>query len=201
MEYTDEAIKKRKNRITKIKSVFSILIYICLIPLLIYNITLIIQSVINPNETPSFFGIKTYVIISGSMLPELDIGDIVIVKDEEQSEYKEGDIISFREDENVITHRISKIIEENGVKKYVTKGDNNNTEDLESIEREQIEGKVIGKISFLGKLALLLQGKIVIITIVILLYLYISISIKIKNKKKIRRKKRVEYEKLNKEDK
>ena len=84
---------------------------------------------INKSETPNFFGIKTFVIISGSMEPNLKISDIVIIKRCEQNELKENDIISFRSGQSVITHRINKIIEtENGVE-YITKGDNNNTKD------------------------------------------------------------------------
>ena len=80
MKYTNDAIKRRKNIEDNIKKRFNIIIYIILIPILIYNISLIIQSLVKTSETPNFFGIKTYVIISGSMESELQIGDIVIVK-------------------------------------------------------------------------------------------------------------------------
>lgn len=144
MQYTDETIRKRKKKNDKIKKIIKTITYIVLVPLLIYNISLIIQALANPNKTPSFFGIKTYVIVSGSMMPELNIGDIVIVKSAE--DYQEGDIISFRQGQNVITHRISEILKtENGIL-YKTKGDNNNTEDSGMIEIDAIEGKTIGKI-------------------------------------------------------
>ncbi len=64
MLYTDEAIKKRILKERTLKNLVSTFIYIILGPLLIYNIFLIIQAIISPSETPSFFGIKTYVIIS-----------------------------------------------------------------------------------------------------------------------------------------
>ena len=64
MLYTEEAIRKRQRRQKKLRDLSSIIIYIVLVPLLIYNIFLIIQAVVKPGETPSFFGIKTYVIIS-----------------------------------------------------------------------------------------------------------------------------------------
>lgn len=64
MEYTNEAIRKRKEKNDKIKKILSLAVYMVLIPLLVYNISLIAQSIINPNKTPSFFGIKTYVIVS-----------------------------------------------------------------------------------------------------------------------------------------
>ena len=167
MLYTNEAINKRKQRAKKVKSKLVLLVYIILIPMLIYNISLIAQTIINPNKTPSFFGIKTYVIISGSMQPELNIGDIVIVKDISE-ELEKGDIISFRQGQTVVTHRISRIETIGEQKQYKTRGDNNNTEDSGTIKQELIEGKVVGKIPYIGKLTLLLQGKMSIIVILVI---------------------------------
>ena len=195
MEYTNEAIKKRKRIENVIKKRFNILVYIILIPILIYNISLIIQSLVNTAETPNFFGIKTYVIISGSMEPNLQIGDIVIVKKIGQDELKKGDIISFRQGQSVITHRIAEVIEKDGKTQYKTKGDNNNTEDSGSISYDMIEGKVVKYISKVGKIAIKLQNKGTIIFIILLLYIYIFCSGAIKRKKLQRRMKREEFEK------
>jgi signal peptidase len=194
MLYTTAAIKKRKETEKKVKSIITTIVYIVLIPLLIYNVVLIFQAIINPNETPSFFGIKTYVIVSGSMQPELDIGDIVVVKKVDQDKLSEGDIISFRQGQNIITHRISEIVVENGKKVYRTKGDNNNTEDSGTISYDLIEGKVVKKVDSLGKISLFLQNKIVIIFILILFYVYLSYSGAIKKRKNRRKEKRIEYE-------
>ena len=195
MRYTDEAIRNRRNRTNKIKKILTIAVYILLVPLLIYNLSLIFQSVINPNETPSFLGIKTYVIVSGSMEPELNIGDIVVVKDIKENELQNGDIISFREGQSVVTHRIIDIKTLDNEIQFTTKGDNNNSADNKSINIDVIEGKVLTSIPFLGKIALMLQGKLTIILIVIIFYAYFVRSEKIKNKKENRRMKRLEYEK------
>lgn len=195
MRYTNEAILKRKKKINKIRKFISIATYLVIVPLLIYNITLIIQAVIKPNETPSFFGIKTYVIISGSMQPELNIGDIVIVKSIKAEELKVGDVISFRDKQNVITHRINKIQNQKDEIEYKTKGDSNNTEDKIVVEFNMIEGKVVGKVPCIGNLVLMLQRKTAIIMIIIIFYGYLLHSEQIKRKKEKRRIKRLEYEK------
>ncbi len=195
MLYTSDAIKTRKNKENKFKKNINIIIYIFLLPILIYNLSLIIQSVLKPYETPNFLGIKTYVIISGSMQPELKIGDIVVVKKITQEDLKVGDIISFRHGQSVITHRISRIIEEDGERKYITKGDFNNAEDSESVTYNNIEGKVIRSVPQFGKIALMLQDKIVIIFLIIVLYIYLVYSGELKKKKMQRRMKRIDYEK------
>lgn len=194
-QYTNEAIINRRKKKNRIKKYISIFVYIILIPLLLYNITLIIQAILKPNETPNFFGIKTYVIVSGSMQPKLNIGDIVVVKNVKENELKIGDVISFREEQSVITHRIIELVEENGKIKYKTKGDNNNSEDKNIISIDRIEGKVVTSIPYIGIIALLLRGKIALIIIIIIFYGYFVRSEKMKNKRETRRLKRLEYEK------
>ena len=195
--YTNEEIKRRKNKEIKRKRIVSICVYIILIPILIYNINLIIKAIINPNETPSFFRIKTYVIISGSMEPNIKIGDIVItksIKNKEES-IKVGDIISYRKGQNVITHRITNIEkDENGILRIATKGDNNKTEDSERILINNIEGKVITVIPKIGYITLILKDKVLIILIFIIAYVYISKTEKVKKRKEARKQKRIKYE-------
>ena len=93
----------------KAKYIIIKVLYIIIIPIIIYDLILIAQSIINPYKPPIFFGIKTFNIVSGSMEPQININDIVITKEIEENELKEGDVISFRQNSEVITHRIIKI--------------------------------------------------------------------------------------------
>ena len=194
MQYTDEAIEKRKHKVQIAKKTVSIIVYLIIIPLLIYNISLMIQAVANPNKTPSFFGIKTYTIISGSMEPELEIGDIVIIKETEESNLQVGDIISFRQGQSVVTHRIIEINQTNEGNKFITQGDSNNVKDSEEVIFNMIEGKQIGKIPFIGKISLMLDGKIIILVIAFLIYIYYAHVSKVNGVKSRRRVKRLKYE-------
>lgn len=191
MLYTNQEINRRKKREEKIKNIVNIIISIMLVIVMTYNISLIIQKIIYKEKTPSFIGIKTYVVISGSMKPNIEIGDVVIVKKEK--ELKEGDIISYRKGKSVITHRITSIIEENGEKIYKTKGDNNNTEDSEQIINEIIEGKVIKIIPKIGNIVFILKNKITILIAIILLCKYAINSYKKNQRINMRHLKRLEY--------
>ena len=76
------------------------------------------------------------------MYPKLEKGDIVLIK--KYNNYIKGDIITYSfEDNYLVTHRI---IEKNN-EGFITKGDNNNSEDNELIKLENIKGKVILKIN------------------------------------------------------
>lgn len=160
-----------KNK--RLKQIISIPIFIFLFLLLIYNIVLISQAIITPNKTPSFLGIKTYTIVSGSMQPELNIGDMVVVKEITDDELNIGDIISYRNGQSVVTHRIHKIYYKDGQKQYITKGDYNNVEDSTILTIDSIEGKVVNKLSGIGNITLFLQSKYSIIVITIILFIYI----------------------------
>ncbi len=198
MLYTNQEITKRKNIEIKLKRIVDILVYIIFIPILLYNIILIIKAIENPKETPSFLGIKTYVIVSGSMEPNIQIGDIVVVKSIKNKEeaIKVGDVISFRKGHSVITHRITNIEkDENGILRIATKGDNNNTEDSERILINNIEGKVVKVIPKIGYITVLFKDKVIIIVTFIIAYNCMMKSEKIKNRKRKRRQKRIEYEK------
>ncbi len=198
MLYTIEEIEEIQKNKQKISKRIRIIIYVILIPILLCNIVLIAQSVLHPKETPSLVGIKSYVIISGSMQPELNIGDIVIVKKEDN--LQKGDIISFRQGQSVITHRINNIINENGNITYQTKGDNNNIEDSGTITDSVIEGKVVLRIPKLGKLSIFMQNKILLVIIVLLLYVYISFSRLKEKRRKERKTVRKQYEKMKMEE-
>lgn len=200
MQYTEEAIKKRKNRENSIRKKLNIVIYMLLIPLLVYNVSLILQAVLKPNETPSVFGIKMYVIVSGSMKPDFDIGDIVVVKEVEQKELKKDDVISFRQGHTVITHRISEEVVEKDKTLYKTKGDNNNTEDAKPVDFQNIEGKVVNKISSVGKIVLALRNKTLIIVIVLFYYILLMQDQSIQARKNRRKIKREKYEERKKEN-
>lgn len=73
-ENKQKKVKKKKSRFV------SILQYIIIIFMVVFNIVFITKAIRNPNETPDFLGIKTFVIVSGSMEPNINIGDMVIVK-------------------------------------------------------------------------------------------------------------------------
>ena len=69
-----------------------------------------VQTLTKPNEVPSIFGYKPFIVLSGSMETELYRGDLAIVKEVDVNSLKENDIIAFKDKDNyVVTHRIVKI--------------------------------------------------------------------------------------------
>lgn len=193
MKYDIDSIKKRKcinNRIKKIVFIFIII--------MLYNITLLYMSYINKFETPSFYIYEAYVITTNSMEPELKKDDVIIIKKCKEEDLKVGDIVTFKKEGEVITHRIVEIDKVGNTEiQYITKGDNNNIEDDEYITYKDIEGIKVLRIPYLGKIVNSLKsGIIVILIVLIFLVLYLN-KIEMKEKSEMRReKKRIEDKKF-----
>lgn len=188
--YTIDKIEKKKKRAITLIKIFNILIFLIIVPILIYNITLIIKYIQNPNETPDFFGFKTYEIVSRSMENTINKNDIIVVKKVDKNEINENDIISFDNGNEIITHRIVEIENINEETLYTTKGDNNRFKDDEKISFEQIEGKYVFKLSKLGYLMNFLKNRyFLIILFIILIFCFIHI-INVKKRIKNRKEKR-----------
>lgn len=188
MKYDIESINKRKENVKIAKKVIEIIAII-----LIYNIILIALSSANKISVVNILGYKSYIIKTNSMEPTISINDVVITKKVKKEKIKKGDVITFLQDGEVITHRITQI-EDNG--NYTTKGDNNNIEDTFKITYENIEGKHILTIPYLGKIVQALDNKIVflIITLIILIFMFITILNQEKRENR-REKKKIEDKK------
>ena len=126
------------------------------------------------------------------MRPTLQINDIIITKESEITELQKGDIITFEQNNKIISHRIVQIINKKESKVFVTKGDNNQIEDDDYVQPEQIYGKVIFHIPQIGKVVEHIQNKegfVRIIIIVIIVFILICLRDDKKNKRKMIRKK------------
>ena len=100
------------------------------------------------------------------MIPTINVYDSVVdVRVTSDEQLKVGDIITFHSnyidtDGYTITHRIvKKQLNNNGQYYYITKGDNNESEDRGYIFLNDIEGKVLLKISQLGKVQEIFSSK------------------------------------------
>lgn len=97
-----------------------------------------------------------FVVSSRSMLPTLQIGDIIVVQDGGTFQtLRVGDIIVFERPgthEIVIVHRIYRVNEVDGERRIETKGDNNPSPDSWVVKEADYIGKVVFTIPQLGYL-------------------------------------------------
>ena len=127
------------------------IVVVILLSILAINIHITIQAKNNENVVPSVFGYRPFFVLSGSMEKEIHKGDLIITKIIEPSTLKINDVIAFRDEENTVTtHRIIDMIERDSNTYFVTKGDNNNTQDQNLVEYKDVEGIYVGRVPLVG---------------------------------------------------
>lgn len=170
------------DKSTKKQKIFKILnaIFIVLLSLLLFlNLYNIAGRLIFKKALPKLLGYCDAVVLSGSMSPTIEVGDLIIIS--EKDSYKIGDIITY-ENNGLITHRIVDI-EEGG---YITKGDHNNTADIKTVTSGQVQGKVVMVLPKIGYAVSFFKTPSAIVLIIIVAAILIempTIINKIKNKK------------------
>ncbi len=130
----------------------------------------------------SFFKYRMFTVITGSMSPRYNIGDVLIAKEVKPASIKVGDTISYKGKngdlkDKVITHEVVKVIknEKTGKYNFNARGLANVIEDP-MISEEQIFGKVIYKSLILSIIYKIVKTQIGFYLFIIIPLLYIISS-------------------------
>lgn len=98
-------------------------------------------------------------IATGSMAPQISVGDMVLVSKLDTDALEVGDVIQFRSGSYTVIHRIVAVMQENGASSYITKGDANNANDAGTVSPEDVVGKVVATVPGAGRWTLWLHGE------------------------------------------
>lgn len=128
-------------------------------------VTVMVFSSSKNNGVANLFGFMPMAVESDSMKPTFKQGDLIISKEiDDFSSIKENDVITFWttiEGKRVKnTHRIIEVLNEDGIVRYKTKGDNNPINDDDVIAQGAVIGKWTNvKLPLLGKVMDFLRTK------------------------------------------
>lgn len=144
---------KAKSLIKKIFNIFLTVLFVLLVAIIILTIVARFSG-----NTPSIGGYMIFRVSSGSMEPDLKIGDVLLSKEvTDITSLNVGDIVTYHGTSanlagKPITHQVVKgPYEENGTYYLVTKGTANLEEDP-PITEEQLVGVMICKIPLINEL-------------------------------------------------
>lgn len=164
--------KEKTSVAHKVLTVIGTILCIILVPILAVNLTLIVKSYTNAEEVPDIGGYLPMIVLTDSMYPEIESGDLIICHTIKAEDVKVDDVISFFDPAgngtSVVTHRVIEIVEEDGEIKFRTKGDFNNTEDKELVPAENLVGIYQSRIAGAGKIAMFMQSTAGLIICVVL---------------------------------
>ena len=135
------------NRSLGVKIVAGIFVVLTVIPVMVFVFPQVIGAT------------QSYVVLSSSMSPAIEPGDVILVDNTSPEEIRKGDIITFHEPagenettrtDDTTTHRVSKVITRNGTRYFRTRGDANDRPDNVLIPAENVIGEVERTIPYLG---------------------------------------------------
>ena len=93
-------------------------------------------------------------IATGSMEPEIQIGDMVVMARWGLGDIQPGDVIAVERQGRTIVHRVVEVRQEAGETLYIPQGDANNAPDEEPAAQSQVEGRMIGLVPAVGRISL-----------------------------------------------
>ena len=102
--------KEKTSTTHKILTVIGTILCVILIPVLVINVTLIIKSFVDKDAVPSVGGFLPLIVLTDSMYPEIESGDLIICHTADADEIQVGDVIAFFDPAGngttIVTHRV-----------------------------------------------------------------------------------------------
>lgn len=144
---TSKEVKKEKSIGAKVRDT---LVSIFTIIVIIACWYAIIVKMIFKIDVPMIGGYSALIVLTGSMEPTIKAGEVIVIHEED--EYEIGDILTYREGNILVTHRIIDKTETT----YTTRGDANNTNDP-AISKKTAVGKTVFHIPYIGTFILFIQ--------------------------------------------
>ena len=123
--------------------------------------TLILIAVIGisvPLSIPRLLGYEVYYVESGSMEPTLPVGSVVYVENIDPREAETDDIVAFHYDSVVVTHRV--VQNQYFSEELITKGDANQTQDINPVSYNQFIGRVKYHVPYIGPIMMVAASDI-----------------------------------------
>lgn len=176
----------------KAGSIFAgVLLWAVILLAALFTFTTLAQR--DATKVASIAGYSPLTVLTDSMAPTFQQGDLIIIKKVDTQTLQVGDIICFHTIINnefaLNTHRIQSIEDNGSGRSYVTKGDNNSVEDMHRIIDGDIVGKYVGKLKYFGKVIEFLTGSVGFLLVIVVpmliffvyqLYRLIVIGIRLK---------------------
>jgi signal peptidase len=129
----------------------------------------------------SWLGVDLLSVASGSMEPTIPVGSVVFEKSVDITTIQPGDIIMYKSHDvpgSVVTHRVVEVTVLDGDRAFRTKGDANNSFDLELVPSSNVTGRILFHLPYLGYLSQSIrtrQGWLLIVIIPATIFILIEL--------------------------
>lgn len=139
------------------------------------SVVLLVFQVFASNGKTLPGGYRPLIVLSGSMEPAIPVGSLIVSKNADPAEVKAGDIITFGQASGLtgnatpfVTHRVAQVAQGADGLSFVTKGDANNTEDMNPVPAELLVGQVVLVMPFVGHVTQFVHSPLGLILMILL---------------------------------
>jgi signal peptidase I len=123
----------------------------------------------DPTHQSSIWGFKVMTVLTGSMAPDIQPGDVIVVKPIKPENAQVKDVITYRNSNNtLITHRIVNRVEKQNQLFFQTKGDANNVNDERLVSSNQLVGSLLFHIPKAGYVADFIKSPMGIVLFIVM---------------------------------
>ena len=136
--------------------------------MIVLFLSIMLLNFMSAPESKGLLGYKGYIILSGSMESVLTPGDFIIVKAHPYQTIKENDVVTFKVDDKIVTHRVVRLSNSG----LTTKGDANEVEDSNPITKKEYIGRLKVAVPYLGRIMIFLQKPYMIALYLVLIGIF-----------------------------
>ena len=120
---------------------------------------------------PVAIGWRPYTVLTGSMRPGIQPGDVVMDRPIAVPDMHVGDVVTFSDPSRhgkLVTHRVRSIAHGTGLTTVETRGDANNTSEHWTVQTKDRVGRVVFVMPKIGKVATLVRNPVGIVILVVI---------------------------------
>ena len=166
----EEKNNNNNNKTSALKIIGNTIYTLLIAILILVDVSLIYQQIFYKDKIPSILNHKIFMIGKDYMDETLNDGDLIFTKNIEPTEIKVGDIIAFRNSNNLVTvHEVLEIDNTKNNEKFITKTAENEVQFNKYVNFSRLEGILVYKIPMLGKIILFIINPIVLFSIILII--------------------------------
>lgn len=109
----------------------------------------------------------SFVVLSSSMEPAIDAGDVIVVRSVPAERIEDGDVVTFDDGDTRTTHRVVAVEEHGGGPAFRTKGDANEDADLGLVTADELVGEVWFAVPLVGYVVLFAKTWLGVVTLLV----------------------------------
>ncbi len=178
---TEINVKPRRSAADIILKIVCIVLIVVLIPILAFNLVLMVNSFINPGSLPNIAGYYPVAVTTDSLSPDVSYGDLMMCQKVDSSEIVTGDIVAFyitsKEGRVLSAGKVENVLSnDDGKLAMIVSGKQTNDNVISAVAPSDLIGRMSSTVPNLGNIVTFLQSGAMRILCLILMVLFVILT-------------------------